>query len=178
MNDSLFEKKYLAENLWQDEENIYPWDHFSEEMDKYIEKQTGDFQDNEIDNQSEKLLKLLNSRWQSIDLQKLQQSLEQEYSQQVPSNWIKDIVGQVKEFFGQSSDSLEELLACVKPLFPQYNTDDLRVIGGPIAYPTRGGKEKDSGGNWEQLSEKQKIKVTMRIAQSALNRWKNAEIAQ
>ncbi len=181
MNDFLFEKKYLAENLWQDDEDVYPWEHFSEEMEKYIEEKSdviiNNYQEAEENNKSAQFFELLNNKWERLDREKIECFIKNEYSKLVPETWLKNIIKRAKDLVGKSSDNLERLLDCVQPLFPDHDRDDLSIIGRPIAYAMRSGPGKEDNKLWQDLTEREKIKLTMKIAQSALNQHQNTEMA-
>ncbi|OKH24828.1 hypothetical protein NIES593_06320 [Hydrococcus rivularis NIES-593] len=171
--DSLdrFAREFL-EVLLQDEA-CYLWNPAEPETEAYFERLEQNFSlldsldSEEIAPQAEKFYDCLHQCWESAEILQAKQSILQRFGHLVPCDWIDAIAEQAARLIAENLSPIERLVACVNPLLSNWGEEDLQVFARPLVYTMRG----DNGvkvAPWDELSEIEKVRLTMKIAQEVL----------
>ena len=101
--------------------------------------------------------------------------LVEKFGARVPQQWLAQIADKVGGLATNQLEPIDRLVQSVQDLLPNWATEDLLVIARPYAYAMRG----DTGVNdidnivrplaWTELSELERAKLTIAIAQAAIN---------
>lgn len=95
----------------------------------------------------------------------------------VPSNWLDSIMEETEKLLKSNLSAMDRLVLCAKSLFDDWYEDDLQVFARPLVYAMRSNTEsaEQSALNllqntaWDNLSEVEKIRITMTIVQGIFN---------
>lgn len=172
--------------LLVDQEESYPWNPQDPETEAYFNDLennfclTEDLDTEEIESNAQTLFACLHQSWQTAPSSEIEQSLQREFGYLVPSSWLQTIAHRAKEIISENLSTLDQLVECVKPLLNNWAEDDLRLFARPIAYPMRSmrsGFKPDSSEktSWNDLSEPEKARLSMQIAQKALEQWQETK---
>ncbi|MDY6900782.1 MAG: hypothetical protein SWZ49_22285 [Cyanobacteriota bacterium] len=204
-NNSLSQSEMdLLANLLEPEDNSYPWNPYDEDTTAYfnqIEEQfvMQDLLDEELSTRCEGFHNQLDALWSKVDTSeqyncntnttvavKLQKSLQKQFSNSMPSNWINLIAQKAAEIFNQKQSMTEQLIECVQAVLPSLEVDDIMVLARPLAYATRSGESKrvestlanfnqEEHQEWTALSEIEQAKLGLAVAYHALNQLDNSQ---
>ena len=188
----------LLATLLEPEDNTYPWNPGEEESQTYfdiLEEQfpMQDLLDEELNTRSKGFHNQLDTLWSKIETVthyncntnhtaalKLQKTLQKQFRNTIPKNWIDLIAQKAAEIFNPQQPITEQLIECVQTVLPSLEVDDIMVLARPLAYATRSGETKrvksalanfnqDDNREWTALSEIEQAKVGLAIAYHALN---------
>ena len=162
----------------------YPWNPAAPATaDYYLETDRHFSLDNwseaEITQRSRSFFAQIQSCWANsptpvIEISPLSALIEQ-FGARVPQQWLAQIAANVHDLATNQLEPIDRLIQSVQDLLPNWATEDLLVIARPYAYAMRG----DTGVNdidnivrplaWTELSELERAKLTIAIAQAAIN---------
>lgn len=162
----------------------YPWDTtVLETADYYVDTDSyfslDNWSDQEIAETSVGFFAQIQSCWANSPAPELELdplvSLTDKFGTRVPQEWLKAIATQVKNLASQKLEPIDRLVHSVKDLLLDWAADDLLVMARPYAYAMR----CDPGVNdptrivrdlaWTELSELERAKLTILIAQYAID---------
>jgi hypothetical protein len=162
----------------------YPWNpaepataDYYLEADRYFS--LDDWSDAEITQRSRSFFAQIQSCWANSPTPVLELSplaaLIEKFGARVPQQWLAQIAANVSDLATNQLEPIDRLVQSVQDLLPNWAAEDLLVIARPYAYAMRG----DTGVNdidnivrplaWTELSELERAKLTIAIAQSAIN---------
>lgn len=188
----------LLATLLEPEDNTYPWNPCDEDTQAYfnqLEEQfpMQDLLDEELDTRSQGFHNQLDALWSKVETSshyncntnsvvavKLQKTLEKQFRNSIPKNWINLIAQKAAEIFNAKESMTEQLIECVQAVLPSLEVDDIMVLARPLAYATRSGEPKrvesalanfnqDDNREWAALSEIEQAKLGLAVAYHALN---------
>ena len=162
----------------------YPWNPAAPDTaDYYLETDRHFSLDNwseaEITQKSRSFFAQIQSCWANspnsvLEISPLAALIEQ-FGARVPQQWLAQIAANVHDLTTNQLEPIDRLVQSVQDLLPNWATEDLLVIARPYAYAMRG----DTGVNdidnivrplaWTELSELERAKLTIAIAQAAIN---------
>ena len=162
----------------------YPWNPAAPDTaDYYLETDRHFSLDNwseaEITQKSRSFFAQIQSCWANSPTPVLEISplaaLVEKFGARVPQQWLAQIAANVHDLAANQLEPIDRLVQSVQDLLPNWATEDLLVIARPYAYAMRG----DTGVNdidnivrplaWTELSELERAKLTIAIAQAAIN---------
>ncbi len=162
----------------------YPWNPAEPDTaDYYLETDRHFSLDNwsetEITQRSRSFFAQIQSCWANSPTPVLELSplaaLIEKFGARVPQQWLAQIAENVSCLATNQLEPIDRLVQSVQDLLPNWAAEDLLVIARPYAYAMRG----DTGVNdidnivrplaWTELSELERAKLTIAIAQSAIN---------
>ncbi len=175
LSDETLKEELLSTLLDLDQEEAYPWNPFDPEMDDYLdnlEKELafGDLLETDFDEKSNSFLENLHQKWSQVDSSShlpIRQSLYQRFSSFLPKNLIESIIDQAEQIATQNLNQLNQVVECVRPLWSSWTTEDLQVFARPVVYAMRDNTPKTKA-PWEELTEFEQIRLTMAVAQEAI----------
>ena len=161
-------------------DSIYPWDVKESETEEYINNLETQFSDNwtnqELENKAQSFFSRLNQCWDTNLNCNINNVLSQQFGSLIPHNLLENISVEINKVIALNINPMERLIQCVKPLLSGWSEVDLQVFARPLVYAMRGDfePEKDivnslmENKKWHDLSEVEKAKVTLAIAQYSL----------
>ncbi len=188
----------FLETLLEPEDATYPWnlaDEASESYFQHLEQQFGwqDFPEAEILTSADNFYQNLDMIWDQVaivendDISKktvyyLQKALQNTFSV-IPEVLLTAIAQKAAEIFILEQSASEKLVECVQALLPNWETGDLLVLARPFAYSMRSSEPhtltsviKDfEHRDWENLSEIEQAKISLAIANYALQHLSKSE---
>ncbi len=89
----------------------------------------------------------------------------------VPQSILASIAQQAESLAKTAANQADLLIQCVQQSLPQWDLDDLQVMARPMAYAMRGQDPKSEAvaKDWASLSEVDRAKLLLEIAQYAIN---------
>jgi hypothetical protein len=162
----------------------YPWNPAEPETaDYYIESDRhfslDEWSDLEIGQRSQSFFAQIQSCWENRPTAELVAStlavLIERFGTRVPQQWLAQIAANVSSLGSSHLEPVEQLVHSVQSLLSNWATEDLLVIARPYAYAMRCDSGVDNPDNivrsldWTELSEVERAKLTMLIAQSAID---------
>ena len=181
----------FIEALLEPEDAAYPWNLADESTDAYfhnLELQFGlpDFSDAELITSSENFYQNLDIIWDQVaaienhnisknTVNYLQEVLHNAFSV-IPEVILTAIAQKAAEVSILEQSASDKLIECVQALLPSWEVDDLLVLARPFAYAMRSSKPQTltsvirdfEGRDWANLSEIEQAKITLAIADYAL----------
>ena len=157
----------------------YPWNPAElDTADYYLESDRyfslDDWSDLEIGQRSRSFLANIQSCWENAPTPELALSplaaLIEKFGTRVPQQWLSQIAANVTSLAASNLEPIEHLIQSVQDLLPNWETDDLLVMARPYAYAMRGTPNVDNvkDEKWTELSELERAKLTILIAQAAI----------
>jgi hypothetical protein len=159
----------------------YPWNPSDPETSSYYHESDryfslDDWSEDEIAHKSQAFLTRIQSCWDSTSapVSRLE-ALTAKFGARVPQQWLAQIATNVSELATSNLEPVEQLVRSVSDLLSNWATDDLLVMARPYAYAMRCNPGVDNPDNivrpldWEQLSELERAKLTILIAQYAID---------
>jgi hypothetical protein len=162
----------------------YPWNPADRDTDDYytqsdLEFSFDDWSETEIVERSQSFFTQVQACWtdaptpesESVPLE----ALTAKFGARVPQQWLSKIATSVSTIATSNLEPVEQLVQSVQDLLSNWATDDLLVMARPYAYAMR----CDTGANnpdnvvraldWDELSELERAKLTILIAQYAID---------
>ena len=173
-----YSKELVDDLLLHD--SIYPWDMKASETEEYINNLENQFSDNwinkELENKAQSFFSRLNQCWDINSNCNIYNVLSEQFGSTIPHNLLENISVEINKVITLNINPMERLIQCVKPLLSQWSEVDLQVFARPLVYAMRGDfePEKDmvnslmENKQWHDLSEVEKAKITLAIAQYTL----------
>jgi hypothetical protein len=174
----------LIDSLLAASTSTYPWNPAEPDTaDYYLETDRhfslDDWSDAEITQRSRSFFAQIQSCWANSPTPVLELSplavLVEKFGARVPQQWLAQIAANVSSLATNQLEPIDRLVHSVQDLLPNWAAEDLLVIARPYAYAMRG----DTGVNdidnivrplaWTELSELERAKLTIAIAQAAIN---------
>ncbi len=138
-----------------------------------------DWSEAEITQRSRSFLAQIQSCWANSPTPVIEVSplaaLIEKFGARVPQQWLAQIAANVSDLATNQLEPIDRLVQSVQDLLQNWAAEDLLVIARPYAYAMRG----DTGVNdidnivrplaWTELSELERAKLTIAIAQAAIN---------
>jgi hypothetical protein len=162
----------------------YPWNPAEPETaDYYIESDRhfslDEWSDIEIGQRSQSFFAQIQSCWENSPSAELVASplavLIERFGTRVPQQWLAQIAANVSSVGSSRLEPVEQLVHSVQNLLSNWATEDLLVMARPYAYAMRCDPGVDNPDNivraldWTELSQVERAKLTMLIAQSAID---------
>jgi hypothetical protein len=162
----------------------YPWNPADPETECYYTKTDGNFSlddwsDEEIGQKSQSFFNSIHSCWDDAPSAEPAISplaaLTTKFGARVPQQWLSQIAANVSTIATSNLEPVEQLVQSVQNLLSNWATDDLLVMARPYAYAMRCNPGVDNPENivrsldWEKLSEVERAKFTILIAQYAID---------
>ena len=174
----------LIDCLLASSTTTYPWNPAAPATaDYYLETDRhfslDNWTDAEITEKSRSFFAQIQSCWANLPIPVLEISplaaLIEQFGARVPQQWLAQIAANVHDLATNQLEPIDRLIQSVQDLLPNWATEDLLVIARPYVYAMRG----DTGVNdidnivrplaWTELSELERAKLTIAIAQAAIN---------
>ena len=165
----------------------YPWNPAEPATaDYYLETDRhfslDDWSEAEITQRSRSFFAQIQSCWANSPTPVLELSplaaLMEKFGARVPQQWLAQIAANVSGLATNQLEPIDRLVQSVQDLLPNWAADDLLVIARPYAYAMRGDTGVENIDNivrplaWTELSELERAKLTIAIAQAAINESK------
>jgi hypothetical protein len=161
----------------------YPWNPADPETVDYYTKSDlqfslDDWSDDEIAQKSQSFFTSIQSCWDAPTLNAEVSPLAEltaKFGERVPQPWLIQIAAHVSILATSSLEPVDRLVRSVEDLLSNWASDDLLVMARPYAYAMRCNPGVDNPDNivrpldWEQLSELERAKLTILIAQCAID---------
>ena len=160
----------------------YPWnpadpataDYYAETDSQFS---LDDWSDEEIAQQSQSFFTRIQSCWDTPVATEISPlaALTAKFGTRAPQQWLAQIAANVSELATSNLEPVEQLVRSVGDLLSNWATDDLLVMARPYAYAMRCNPGVDNPDtivrplDWEQLSELERAKLTILIAQYAID---------
>lgn len=193
----------LLATLLEPEDNCYPYDPSDEDTQAYFNQVEEQFLmqellDEELDTRCQGFHNQLDALWSKVETSthyncntdsviavKLQKSLQKQFSNSIPKNWINLIAQKAADIFNAKESMASQLIECVQTVLPSLEVDDIMVLARPLAHATRSGDDRiesalanfnqNDNREWAALSEIEQAKIGLAVAYHALNQLDNFE---
>jgi hypothetical protein len=177
----------LLDYLLAPPKNNYPWNPADPETVEYYinsdrEFNLDDLTDEESGGRSQSFFTQIQSCWADAPTPEVDDSplelLTAKFGSRVPQHWLETIAIQVSSIIDSHLEPAELLVKSVQDLLSNWAIDDLFVMARPYAYAMRcdpGVNDPDRivrPLNWLELSEVERAKLTILIAQYAIDATK------
>lgn len=178
----------LIDSLLASSTAKYPWNPSDPDAaDYYIETDRhfslDDWSEAEITQRSRSFFAQIQSCWANSPTPVLEISplaaLIEKFGARVPQQWLARITENVNCLATQQLEPIDRLIQSVQDLLPNWAAEDLGVIARPYAYAMRGDTGVENIDNivrplaWTELSELERAKLTIAIAQEAIKLIEN-----
>jgi hypothetical protein len=169
----------------------YPWDPTEPATaDYYTESDShfslDDWSDTEIEQRSQSFFTQIQTCWLDAPSPELEfnpaQLLTDKFGHRVPHQWLAAIATKVSSLANSQLEPVEQLVQSVQDLLANWAADDLLVMARPYAYAMRcdpGVSDPDRivrPLEWSELTELERAKLTILIAQYAIDFSKDPNI--
>jgi hypothetical protein len=163
----------------------YPWNPSDPDTaDYYAESDSHfsleDWSDDEVEQRSQSFFASIQSCWETAPSTESELSplaaLTAKFGTRVPQQWLSKIAANVSNLATANLEPVDQLVQSVQNLLSNWATDDLLVMARPYAYAMRCNPGVDNPDNivrpldWEELSEVERAKLTILMAQYAIER--------
>jgi hypothetical protein len=128
---------------------------------------TDDLDATALEANADRFFAIANQAWRASSLNTIKANLWEQFARYIPNSRLDQIFEQAQSLAAQNLSTLNQLVACVKPLWSEWNEDDLSIIARPLAVVMRG-KIALKPASWNELTEIEQIRLTMMAAQEAL----------
>jgi hypothetical protein len=165
----------------------YPWNpadpdtaNYYTDSDSYFS--LDDWSDTEIQERSNSFFASIQSCWADTPdpeaeetPQDLTATLTQQFAARVPQQWLNTIANKVSNLASSNLEPAEKLVQSVQDLLSNWSIDDLLVLARPYAYAMRCDTGVENPDNivrpvaWDALSDLEKAKFTILVAQYAID---------
>ncbi|MGK7944115.1 MAG: hypothetical protein AB4058_06570 [Microcystaceae cyanobacterium] len=165
-----------------DEAENYPWNPLDPQVDDYfteIEQQFSllDDMDEAIDHQANSFFRTLDQQWAKVESSsrlQFRENLLERFRDLLPQALIENIINRAEQMATDNLDQLGQVVECVKPLWNSWTIDDLQVFARPVVYAMRSSPTQETKVNWEELTEFEQIRLTMTVAQEAVDQLQSS----
>lgn len=174
----------LLETLLAPDANPYPWNPAEAEAEAYLNELERGFMENwseqEVTRGSQWLFAELNTCWASEtsmvdEVKELYAKLSERFAAHVPHDWLENIAQKAHEVVAANLSLSDQLVHSVQELLPNWYQEDLQILARPYAVAMRGDSmlETVRPVEWAELSEVERVRLSMVIARYALNQLKD-----
>jgi hypothetical protein len=175
---------HLMDCLLASPTTSYPWNPADPATDDYYTESDNNFSldnwsDAEISQRSQSFFASIQSCWENALSPDLEVSplaaLTAKFGARAPQQWLVQIAANVSSLAASNLEPVEQLVQSVQDLLSNWATDDLLVMARPYAYAMRCDPGVDNPDNvvrpldWSELSEVERAKLTILIAQYAID---------
>jgi cell division septum initiation protein DivIVA len=164
----------LLEILLQSDDAVYPWNPAELNGEAYFAELESEFPldgwfDEEISRSAQTMFERLDQCWTTVSPTNdaLKESLTRQFAARVPAGLLEAIAEKAKQVFSANLSMADQLVQCVQQLLPNWEEEDLLVFARPLAYAMRGNQVMPTG-NWPELSEIERARLSLVIAHTAL----------
>jgi len=188
----------FLEALLEPEDATYPWNLADEASEAYfhdleLQFSLQEFSDSELITSADNFYQNLDIIWDQVTVIEdkninkntvnyLQEALQNAFSV-IPGVLLTAIAQKASEVFMLEQSASEKLMECVQALLPSWETDDLLVLARPFAYAMRSSESHTLTAiirdfehrDWANLSEIEQAKITLAIADYALQHLSNSD---
>ncbi|AFY96281.1 hypothetical protein [Chamaesiphon minutus] len=162
----------------------YPWNPADPETAEYYTRSDNDFSlddwsDAEIGQKSQSFFASIQSCWGTVSEEARVNplaALTSKFGARVPQQWLAQIAANVSNLAPAGNlEPVEQLVQSVRGLLSNWEVDDLLVMARPYAYAMRCNPGVDDPDNivrpleWAELSELERAKLTILVAQYAID---------
>jgi hypothetical protein len=181
-----FKSKNIRDELLEvlldlDESDNYPWNPLDPQADAYFEAIENQFSlldeaDEEVDRQVDAFFNTLHQQWSKVESSsplQFREELSHKFRNFLPQTFIENIINRAEQLATDNLDQLNQVVECVKPLWNNWTTDDLQVFARPVVYAMRS-QTATTKANWEELTEFEQIRLTMAVAQEAVQKLQSS----
>jgi len=161
-----------------DEDNLYPWE---PEISKGYYEITAEespffnyLESDEIEERVSSFFSQIHEMWPSNKIEMVRESLLKQFGKIAPSRLLEAIASNAENIVNQNLSELDQLIECVKPTLLNWGEEELQLFARPVAFAMRDSQQIPEK-EWEQLTSVQQARLSMIIAKSALEAWKQAE---
>lgn len=186
----------FLEALLAPDEDTYPWDITDPESEAYFAEREQDFiledwSEEEIAAQTQTFFSQIEQIWSAsipapdvtdvTVVNDLQANLQQRFAAHIPQIWLKTIAYKAYQVLKTKPSIADQLVQCIQELLPNWAEDDLLVLARPFAYTMRGADTDEfmlgnvPSQDWTALSEIEKARTGLAIAQYALAQLQNGQ---
>ncbi|HEY9702503.1 MAG TPA: hypothetical protein V6C58_08660 [Allocoleopsis sp.] len=168
----------LLELILTDYDDYYPWNPAEITSEGFFTAQEEILylDDLEIKQRSQSFFAKLDKLWG--DTENTLTTFLYSHFTKVPQSLLEAIAHKAEHIFMGNLPLMEKLVQCVSPVLPNWGEDDLMVLARPLAYNMRNKRAEQttlanlSNADWEELSELERVRLTIAIARFALNELK------
>jgi hypothetical protein len=165
----------------------YPWNPAAPEAEEYyaaLDEQFSldDWSDEELTNRSDRFFSALSNCWDDAPTEEvattapasLTDRLSQKFADRLPQQWLAGIAAKVSQVATAQLEVEEKLVQSVQDLLSNWSVDDLSLFARPYAYAMRCDSGIEDPANvardlpWDELNETEKAKLTILVAQYAI----------
>jgi hypothetical protein len=154
----------------------YPWNPADPDTADYYAQTDRHFSldewsDDEIAQKSQSFYAGMHAVWETPALD----AITTKFGNRVPHQWLAQIVANVSNLAASNLEPVDRLVGSVQDLLANWASEDLLVMARPYAYAMRCDPGVDNPDNivrpldWAQLSELERAKLTILIAQYAID---------
>jgi hypothetical protein len=162
----------------------YPWNPTDPATAEYynhsdLQFSLDDWSDAEISQRSQSFFTSIQSCWENTSSSESEvnqlTALTAKFGARVPQQWLSQIATNVSSLVNSNLEPVDRLVQSVQDLLLNWATEDLLVMARPYAYAMRCNPGVDNPDNvvrpldWADLSEVERAKLTILIAQYALD---------
>ncbi len=162
----------------------YPWEPAEPDTAEYYDRSDlhfsmDDWSDEEIAQRSESFFARLQTCWedapQTAPAVSPLAAITAKFGSRVPQQWLAKIAANATNLAASNLEPVDRLVQSVGDLLSTWATDDLLVMARPYAYAMRCNPGVDNPDNvvrplnWEELSEVERAKLTILVAQYAID---------
>jgi hypothetical protein len=154
----------------------YPWNPADPDAVEYYAQTDRDFSlaewsDDEIAHKSRSFYAQMHTVWGTPALD----AITAKFGSRVPQQWLAQIAAKVSSMATSQLEPVDRLVGSVQDLLANWANEDLLVMARPYAYAMRCDPGVDNPDNivrplaWTELSELERAKLTIAIAQYAID---------
>lgn len=162
----------------------YPWNPNDPATDDYYTEadrnfSLDDWSEAELGQKSQSFFASIQSCWANAPSVEVGMSplaaITAKFGARVPQQWLSQIAANVSSLAASNLEPVEQLVQSVQDLLSNWATEDLLVMARPYAYAMRCDPGVDNPDNivrpldWTELSEIERAKLTILIAQCAID---------
>ncbi len=183
-HDSSQAEAELMDTLLAASTSAYPWDPAEPAAADYYaaadrQFNLDDWSETEIVDRAQAFFSQIHSCWANSpqpdpEVSTLE-TLMARFGARVPQQWLEQIATNVSKLAASKLEPVERLVRSVDDLLSNWATEDLLVMARPYAYAMRCDPSVGSPDNvapnvdWQQLTEVERAKLTIAIAQVAID---------
>jgi hypothetical protein len=162
----------------------YPWNPADRDTAEYYNQSDfqfsfDDWSETEIADKSQSFFTQVQACWADSPSPESEfiplEALTAKFGARVPQQWLSKIATGVSTIATSNLEPVDQLVQSVKDLLSNWATDDLLVMARPYAYSMRCDTGVNNPNNivrsldWDELSELERAKLTILIAQYAID---------
>jgi hypothetical protein len=166
----------LLASLIGEDNSAYPWDLSEASAEGNFREQERAFslldclEAEELVDRANTFFANLQQCWHEAESPSVQPSSFAQFTVLLPEAYLTHLIERAKTLVNRQIEGLDQLVACISPLFPRWSAEDLQVFARPYAYAMRDERATKplETRNWQMLSEVEKIRLSVAIASEIL----------